>query len=125
MYLLAEDMAANMIRRGLDPALAGETSSIVSWVVIDFLYGMTIVFTYAAIRPRFGPGPGTAAVAALIPWFAICSVMFGLAMIGYWPMTFWWKNAIFSVVVAIAAGLAGGAVYQEEPAQVDRTAGLM
>lgn len=33
-------------------------------------YGFLAVFLYAAIRPRFGPGPRTAALAALFLWLA-------------------------------------------------------
>ena len=112
-YLLAEETAANARRRNLDFDLLSSSSVMWTWIVIDFLYGLTIVFTYAAIRPRFGPGPKTAVIAALIPWFAICTVMFGLATMGYWPIAFFWKNAAFSLVVAISAGLVGGFVYSE------------
>lgn len=33
--------------------------------------GIVIVLGYAAIRPRFGPGPRTAIIAALFAWFGI------------------------------------------------------
>lgn len=32
--------------------------STVGWVVTDFLLGILIVWSYAAMRPRFGPAPG-------------------------------------------------------------------
>jgi hypothetical protein len=112
-HLLAEEMAANAQRRNLDHSIANSTAAMVTWIVIDFLYATAIVFTYAAIRPRFGPGPKTAVIAALIPWFSICIILFGLATMGFWPMEFFWKNAFYSAIVAMAAGLAGGAVYQE------------
>src|SRR5437867_4390674 len=44
------------------------TSSIVQFVVVDFVLGILLVWLYAAIRPRFGPGPRTAAIAGLIQW---------------------------------------------------------
>jgi hypothetical protein len=113
MYILAEDMAANATRRNLDLVAMSGTPVVVTWVIVDFLYALTIAFTYAAIRPRFGPGPKTAVIAALIPWASICMVMFGLSVTGYWPLDFFLKNTIFSAVVALAIGLTAGALYKE------------
>ncbi len=46
--------------------------SMIPWfVVLDFLYGIFLVWIYAAIRPRFGAGPGTAVKAGLISWVAV------------------------------------------------------
>src|SRR5207249_10688613 len=33
------------------------TNTILWFVLMDFLYGIFLVWFYAAIRPRFGPGP--------------------------------------------------------------------
>ena len=38
-----------------------------TWLGFDFLYGLLVVFTYAAMRPRFGPGPKTALIAGILP----------------------------------------------------------
>lgn len=40
-------------------------------VALTFVLGIVIVWLYALIRPRLGPGPKTAIVAALIAWFSI------------------------------------------------------
>src|SRR5262245_52527204 len=112
-YLFAEEMGANARMRNLDPVQLASTRVMVSWIVFDFFYGLLIVFTYAAIRPRFGPGPKTAVIAAMIPYLAITVTIFCFANMGMFTMPLFWKNAIFSLVVAIAAGLAGGALYTE------------
>ena len=39
-------------------------------LILPFLVGIHTMWLYAAIRPRFGPGPKTAAVAGLIGWLA-------------------------------------------------------
>ena len=44
---------------------------IVIAVVITFVLGIVIVLGYAAIRPRFGPGPKTAIIAGLFAWFGV------------------------------------------------------
>ena len=36
--------------------------------------GLLLVWLYAAIRPRFGPGPRTATYAALVVW--VCGFIF-------------------------------------------------
>jgi len=40
-------------------------------VVMTFVLGIVVVWLYALIRPRLGPGVKTAIVAALIAWFGI------------------------------------------------------
>ena len=40
-------------------------------VVITFVLGIVLVLGYAAIRPRFGPGPKTAIIAGLFAWFGV------------------------------------------------------
>src|ERR1043166_9085437 len=47
------------------------TSFLVIAVAITFVLGIVIVLGYAAIRPRFGPGPKTAIIAALFAWFGV------------------------------------------------------
>ena len=38
------------------------------FVIMGFLGGMVMVWVYAGIRPRFGAGPKTAAMAGLVAW---------------------------------------------------------
>ena len=65
LTILADDMNANAQRLNLDPAVLNSTAAMVTWIVIDFLYGLLVVFTYAGFRPRFGPGPTTAIIAGV------------------------------------------------------------
>src|SRR5215472_15792469 len=45
-----------------------QMGSIAVWVVWGFVYGILCVWLYAAIRPRFGAGAATAAIAGFIAW---------------------------------------------------------
>ena len=66
MTILADDMNANAQRLNLDPAVGATRPP--RWSagsLVDFIYGLLIVFTYAGFRPRFGPGPRTAIIAGL------------------------------------------------------------
>ena len=40
-------------------------------VLLTFVLGIVIVWIYAAIRPRLGPGPKTAICAGLLAWFCV------------------------------------------------------
>ena len=113
MFLMAEDMQRTVQRLGLDQSMLASTSVGVTWMVVDFVYALTIVWTYAAIRPRFGPGPTTAVLAGLVPYLAATSITFGFASMGIFTPDVFWKNAVVSFVVAMLAALAGGAVYKE------------
>jgi uncharacterized membrane protein YgdD (TMEM256/DUF423 family) len=44
----------------------------VAATVLTFALGIVLVWLYALIRPRTGPGPKTAVIAAIIMWFGIC-----------------------------------------------------
>src|SRR6478672_3912498 len=38
------------------------------WIVLGFVIGIAAVWLYAAIRPRYGAGPGTAVKAGIAVW---------------------------------------------------------
>jgi hypothetical protein len=44
------------------------SAALVVWILWGFVYGILCVWLYAGIRPRFGPGPGTAAKAGFVAW---------------------------------------------------------
>src|SRR5262245_59197391 len=81
VVLLAADNAEMAVRLGLDPTIMEKPAGILPFVAIDFLFGWLAVFTYAAIRPRFGPGPKTALIAGLIPFLATVFLMIGFTSI--------------------------------------------
>jgi len=65
--VLKNDMAAAMQALN-QPAMS---DSVIPWFVfLDFLFGIFLVWLYAAVRPRYGAGPATAVKAGLIAWIA-------------------------------------------------------
>jgi len=112
-FLLADDAVAMAQRLNLDQAAMNSTSTLVAWIVIDFIYGLVIVFTYAGIRPRFGPGPKTAILAGLVPFVAVASVMYGFMAMGIFTTDMYIKSTALALVTNVAASLAGGATYKE------------
>ena len=111
--IVGEDFRANATRLGLDPAVAESPAGITTWVVIDFLIGMLVVWTYAAIRPRFGPGVKTAIYAGLVPWFGITLVVLGLSTGGLIPTALWMKMAVITLVITSVGAVAGAWAYKE------------
>ncbi|HLZ46790.1 MAG TPA: hypothetical protein VKQ05_14035 [Gemmatimonadales bacterium] len=86
-------MAANMQALGK----AAIPNSMVPWfVVMDFIGGIFLVFLYAAVRPRFGGGPGTAVKSGLVAWFC-GSFLVNAAMM--WPMAIFPHNFIIQATI--------------------------
>jgi hypothetical protein len=112
-FMVGEDFSANSTRLGLDPAAAETPTAIATWVVIDFLIGILVVWTYAAIRPRFGAGPKTAIFAGLVPYLAITFIIFGFATAGLFPMALFAKMAVISLIITCLGAVAGAWAYKE------------
>lgn len=110
-YLLATDLAEMMARLNLS-ATAVE-SSVWVFVVVDFIWGLLLVFTYAAMRPRFGPGPRTAVISGLVLWLALSLLEAQMIAIGISTLPFYVKGAVLYLVSAIVSSLAGSSLYKE------------
>jgi hypothetical protein len=112
-YILASDMAAWAPTRNLDPAAMNSGPVAATWMVVDVIFGLLVVSTYAAMRPRFGAGPKTAMLAALTLWIAVTVVLFGFTQMGVFSMALFVKGSIAALINALAASVAGAAVYKE------------
>ena len=90
------------------------TNFLVIAVAITFVLGIVIVLGYAAIRPRFGPGPKTAIIAALFAWFGIYLyqniIAFGLGLV---PAKMFVIALVWGLVEYILAAMAGASLYKE------------
>jgi hypothetical protein len=88
-------------------------SEILWFVVCDFIVGIFLVWLYAAIRPRYGMGPKTAAMGAFAFWFV--TVWFRLAEVGMglFTMNLVLMSAIATLVGMVLAAQAGAWQYKE------------
>lgn len=87
---------------------------IIAATVMTILLGIVLVWLYALIRARLGPGPKTAVVAAVILWFSVyvyTGVINGLLF--QIPMNLMLIGFAWGFVEYIVAALAGGALYSE------------
>jgi hypothetical protein len=109
--ILGKDWAAAMKSLGKDP-VGG--SSIAIFVAFGFVLGILMVWLYAAIRPRFGPGPKTAVCAGLVVW--ALAYLYGAAgqmAVGVFPSRLLLIGTIWGLVELAIASLAGAWVYSE------------
>jgi hypothetical protein len=115
-YILAGDWQNVAHLRNIDLTTMGGTSALVLMLVVDFILGQVLVLTYAAIRPRFGPGPGTASIAAFLIFLPV-----GLELATFAGVFISWelyiRQAALLLVAMIAAAIAGAWVYAEDESE--------
>ena len=102
----------------LNPSLAAsamQSSKIPIFVALDFVWGFAIVWVYAAIRPRFGPGAKTAAIAGVGSWVLGATSIAFFAAMGMFSWNFFAIGALCALINAIVSTIAGAKFYSEEP----------
>jgi hypothetical protein len=109
--LLKRDYEAAIRALGIrmEPDLA--TLLPIAW---SFVVGILAIWLYAAIRPRYGPGPRTAVRAGLALW-AFSTVTFSVAMasLRIFPARLMAIATAWSLVEIIVAVVAGASLYRE------------
>ena len=113
MTLTQADMVDISTRLGAS-ADATTAMAAVPWILVDFVLGLVIVWTYAAIRPRFGPGPKTALLAALVSFVASTAVVSGFTSMGLMTPIAFLRGSLAAAVSVGLAGLAGCWLYKED-----------
>lgn len=101
-------LAAHDLAMELSPAVMAGT------VLVSLIVGLTIVFFYAGVRPRFGPGPKTAALVGVVLWIGGYLVsLVGYGMIGLYSTGLLVTWGLVGLVEMILAALLGGWIYRE------------
>lgn len=110
--LYMRDMQTALESHGLSMEISAGTFLIS--VVVSLIAGLTLVFFYAAARPRFGPGPKTALVVAVALWTGgyLLSLL-GYHMLGLFPVRLLTVWGTVGLVEMILAALVGGWIYRE------------
>jgi hypothetical protein len=112
-FILATDWEHIARIRNVDMADMSSPSALVTYVVVDLLLGLLVVWTYAAIRPRLGQGPGTAIVAGFMVFFAQALLMASYS-VSFLTWDVFIRGGVLMLVSALAGALAGAWVYAEE-----------
>ena len=112
--LFKNEVAEMMRSLGKDPAAVMTGNAIVIWNILGFLTGIGAVWGYAAIRPRFGAGAKTAAIAGVAVWYfsrflgAIGEMNMGIA-----SQKMIMTGLVWGLVEMIIATIAGAWAYKE------------
>jgi hypothetical protein len=83
--------------------------------VMSLLLGAVLLWLYAAIRPRFGPGPKTAALVSILVW--LLAYFFANAsnvVFGFMPTQLTVIGTIWGLVELVVAGEVGARLYTEK-----------
>jgi hypothetical protein len=90
-----------------------ELGRLPAYIAIDFILAMLVVWLYAAIRPRFGPGPATALRSALVLWLFSGALWYLFVLMGLLSTASFLIGAAVAVLSFGGAALAGAKLYKE------------
>lgn len=114
-YILGPKASAQLdaFKPGLS-ATMNQPSGLVVYLICDILFGILLIWLYAAIRPRFGPGAGTAIKAVIPAWLVSGFAYYGWVPMGMMTMGLWLSFSLVELIIMIAATCAGARFYTEE-----------
>lgn len=114
---LGNDWKAAMDALGRTPQPGEEARSMVLYILAGFVGGFALAWLYAAIRPRFGAGPGTAVKAGIGAWVlaSLGPTLIQMAF-GLFPAKLHVVPLIADYIIYVAAALAGCWLYREDAA---------
>jgi hypothetical protein len=108
MKAQSEEMMKSIHKETVEP------KALVAHLVWSFILGIAAIWLYAAIRPRYGPGPATAMRAGFAVWvFAHATFAIGTVTLGIFPARLMAIVAAVALVERIVSTLAGAAIYRE------------
>lgn len=109
--LLEDEMNAAMAALNKPPV---DQSMIVWFVLFGFGLGFMLVWTYAAIRPRFGAGIKTAICASTLVWgLAYLYPNLFMIIINLFPRGMMVMATVWGLIEIVVAGVAGAWAYKE------------
>ena len=112
---LADDWARVMA--SLNRTMNESAAAMTVYVCWGFLIGILAVWVYAAVRPRFGAGVGTAIKTGVLMWLLV-SVQWAISVApgGLFPRRLVAIGVVISLVELVVATVAGAWLYKEEAA---------
>ena len=111
MVVLGTDMNAAMARLNLPPV---DNLAIGVFVAMGFAVGIATIWLYAAIRPRYSPGPKTALCAGAAVWFfAYFYGSVGMTMMGLFPGRLMAIGVVWGLGEMLLAAVVGAYFYKE------------
>lgn len=94
------------------PPLSGP--AVVYFAAWSLVLGVSLVWLYAAVRPRLGPGPRTAATVSLFLWLvSYVGANASLVAYGFLPVSLTVVGTLWGLVELVVAGQVGARLYRE------------
>jgi hypothetical protein len=87
--------------------------AMVGGIGVDFLFGIAALWIYAAIRPRFGPGPKTALLAGAATWFIAALAYSSYYLNRLFSLELFCLLAVIELVSMVIGTMAGAKLYSE------------
>ena len=87
--------------------------AIAAGIIMKFVIGIILIWFYAAIRPRFGPGPQTASYVALTVWILGAIFFSDFPLMGMMSGASYALLEIMQLVTLLIATLVGAWTYTE------------
>jgi hypothetical protein len=94
--------------------------AIVGGIGVDFLLGVSAIWIYAAIRPRFGAGPRTALLAGAATWFIAALAYSSYYLNRMFSLELFCLLSLIELVSVVIGTMAGAKLYTEGDAAVTR-----
>jgi hypothetical protein len=111
MVVIARQVEAAMLALNVPPI---GSQAITGFVTLGFALGIAMVWVYAAIRTRFGPGVPTAILAGVIVWFlSYAYPNAAMAIMGIFPGNVLAIGTVWGLAELVLASIAGAWVYSE------------
>lgn len=119
MWVLADMSRSLMERMGLPPEPSA--GPIVGFVILGFIMGFLVAWTYAAIRATYGPGPKTAFCAGFAVWVAAGVIpILSYHFMGLYGAHYAAIGLAYTLVELVIAGLVAGKLYKDVGAPVSQ-----
>lgn len=110
--VVGTQMDAALDARGVPPL---GTGAMVYFVAQSFVFGVVLVWLYAAVQPRFRPGPKTAVIVAVLVWYVgYCSANVANVMYGFMPVSLTVVGTAWGFVELVVAGAVGSRLYRDD-----------
>lgn len=110
-FVIVEQMEAAVAARNLPP-VGGP--AIATFMLLGLALGIALIWTYAAIRPRLGPGVSTALCAGSLVWFlAYAYPSAGMWAMGLFPTDVTVIGLVWGLAEILAGAVAGAWLYRE------------
>lgn len=109
----AKDFEAGITALGRPYTIPKSPGTFLSIFVLNLVLGTVLMWVYAGIRPRYGPGPKTAAVVGFAMWLIVTMSDVFIMSLGLLPVRMLVGPIAAGLVAFVAAAEAGAWLYKE------------